>query len=245
MTAQLSNRHDTQHNNLTHRVEDKAFRSTARMAAYTTIAATVTMIIGAILWGTSGTDLWEALDSGNVAGYLTAVAGVKPQLVANLSVWIFGVLLIGVAGSSLTSLCRQRPFAARVALVCFQTAVPLVIVSYIAMMAVVVQIGGDSSATAVALGEVVGWIGVRADDLATALILGGGPLFISLAGRDDWMPTWLVRWGYLAGVVGLFSLLVLYIPSPSALGFAILPVGMGWMLAAGIFLLRRTGQSVF
>jgi len=43
----------------------------------------------------------------------------------------------------------------------------------------------------------------------------------------------------LVGAVGLFSLFVLYIPGLAALGFIILPVGMGWMLAAGVTLLRR------
>lgn len=239
MTTQLINDTGIQQNSFTHHMRDEPFRNTMRMGAYTMIAGTVTMLIGAMLWGTSGTDLWAALDSGTVAEYLVAAGAVKPQLVANLSVWIVGVLIIGVSGSLLTSLCRQRPLVAQVALVCFRTAIPLVIMSYITMMAVVVQIGGDNSATAIALGEIVGWIGVRADDLATALILGGGPFFISLAGRDDWVPTWLFRWGCLAGIVSLFSLFVLYIPSPSGLGFAILPVGMGWMLATAIVLLRE------
>lgn len=72
-----------------------------------------------------------------------------------------------------------------------------------------------------------------------ALIIGGGPFFISLAGRGDWAPTWLVRWGYLAGIAGLFSVFVLYFAGLSGYGFVIIPIGIGWMLAAGIALLRR------
>ena len=211
----------------------------AQLGAYTALGGTVIMLIGAALWGTSGTDLWAALDSGDMAGYLATAGAVKGQLVANLTVWIVGVLVLGVAGRVLVQLCTRRQSLALAALVCISTAVPLVVISYIAMMALVVQIAPDTSATSVAIANVVGWIGTRADDLGTALIIGFTPLFLSLAGREEWVPTWLARWGYLAGVIGLFSLVVLYFPGLTAFGFAILPVGMGWMLAAGVVLLRR------
>ncbi|MBK8904767.1 MAG: hypothetical protein IPM53_26545 [Anaerolineaceae bacterium] len=212
---------------------------TRRLGGYTAIAGAVTMVIGAALWGTSGTDLWLALDSGDMAGYLAAVAGVKTQLVANLSVWILGVLILGVAGTMMAEMCQKRKALAQVGLICFRTAVPLVIVSFIAMLAVVVQLGGAVDETAVAIAKVVGWIGARADDLATALIIGGGPVFISLAERGEWVPTWLLRWGYLAGLTGLFSLVCLYIPGMVAYSFIIIPVGVIWMIAAGVVLLRR------
>ena len=215
-----------------------------RVAGYTVIAATVTMLIGAILVFTSGTDLWMALDSGDMAGYLATAAGVKGQLVANLSFWILGVLIFGVAGSMLASLCAQRRPLAKIALVCYQTAVPLVIVAFIAMLSVVVQLSGESAATAVSIAEVIGWIGARADDLATALIIGLGPLFIALAGHGEWVPTWLLRWSYLTGLIGLLSLVFLYIPGMTSYGLIILPVGMGWMIAAGVVLLRNNKHAV-
>jgi len=212
---------------------------TAQLGAYTALGGTVIMLIGAALWGTSGTDLWAALDSGDMAGYLATAGAVKGQLVANLTVWIVGVLVLGAAGRALVQLCTRRRSLALAALVCISTAVPLVVVSYIAMMVLVVQIAPDTSETSVAIANVVGWIGIRADDLATALIIGFAPLFISLAGHREWLPAWLARWGYLAGLIGLLSLVVLYIPPLSDLGFLIVPVGIGWMLAAGIVLLRR------
>ncbi|WP_420628554.1 hypothetical protein [Candidatus Leptofilum sp.] len=220
--------------------EHRVTRPAARLAGYTAIGGCITMIIGAALWGTSGTDLWAALDSGDMAGYLAAVAGVKGQLVANLSIWIIGVLILGVAGNVLAGLSQQRLGFSQAAQVCYQVAVPLVIVSYIAMLSLVVQLAGDTSETAVAIGNVLGWVGTRADDLATALILGAGPLFITLANRSSWMPVWLIRWGYLSGLVGLFSVAVHYVAGMGAFGFLILPVGMGWMIATGIVLLRGT-----
>jgi hypothetical protein len=243
MSIQIAQKGNVQPKEVGHGLTQAAAHSTARLGGYTAIAGTLTMLIGAALWGTSGTDLWAALDSGDMAGYLAAIEAVKGQLVANLTVWILGVLIIGVAGSMLVALCTQRRPLARVAHVCFQTAVPLVIVSYIAMLAVVVQLSGESSATAVSIAEVIGWIGARADDLATALIIGLGPLFIALAGHGEWVPTWLLRWGYLAGIVGVLSVAFLYLPGMAAYGFIILPVGMGWMIAAGVLLLRQTKSA--
>jgi hypothetical protein len=111
------------------------------------------------------------------------------------------------------------------------------------MVVLVVQIGADTSETAVALAKVVGWIGAKADDIATILIIGAGPLFIALAGREDWLPNWLVRWGYLAGVAGLIAAVIIYFPALSTLGLITVPVGMGWMIAVGVVLLRRIKQG--
>lgn len=212
--------------------------ATYRIGGLAAVGGAVIMLIGAVLWGTSGTDLWAALNEKTMTAYLTDAGSVKSQLVANLSFWILGVLVLGVAGSAMASL-NHGQMAARAAQVCFSTAVPLAIISFIAMLSVVVQLAPDTSATTVAIAETVGWIGARADDLATALIVGAGPFFIALAARGEWMPAWLARWGYLAGLIGLLSLVVLYIPALAAFGFAIVPVGIGWMIAAGIVLQRR------
>ncbi len=218
--------------------------SYARLGGLTALSGAIIMLIGAVLQFSSGTDLWGALASNDMAGYLAGVNGVKAQLVANLTFWIVGVLLLGTAVNYLVNLCTLRQPLAQVARVCTGTGVPLAIISFIAMLALVVQIApatgvADTAATNVAIANVVGWIGARADDLATALIIGLPPLFLSIAARDEWMPSWLVWWGYLAGVTGLLSLVVLYIPALAGLGMLIIPFGMGWMLAVGIVLLRR------
>lgn len=213
--------------------------SYARLGGWAALSGGIVMLIGAALYFSSGADLWLAVDGSDMAAYLTAVGGVKTQLIANLTFWIVGVLMLGTAVNALVNLCEQRQALAQIARVCVTTAVPLAIVSFIAMMSLVMQIAPDSSPTSLAIANIVGWIGIRADDLATALIIGIAPLIIALAARGEWLPTWLARWGYLAGVVGVFSLLVLYIPGLSQLGFIIVPVGIGWMIAVGVFLLRR------
>jgi hypothetical protein len=213
--------------------------STTKLAAITAIGGAVLMFIGATFWGVTGTDLWAALNARDLAGYLAAAGEVKTLLVANISFWIIGVLVLGVAGTLLADLCNRRRALAQAAMVCFRTAVPLAIISFIAMLALVVQLAPEASATAVAIAEVVGWIGARADDIATALLIGAGPFFISLAGRGDWLPAWLARWGMLAGFAGLLAAAVIYMPALTSFGLLIVPVGLGWMIAAGIVLLRR------
>ena len=209
-----------------------------KTAAYTAIVGSVCFIIGAILWGSTGTDLDLAVTNGNMAGYLTAAGSAKPVLVANLSFWIVGALILGVAGATMANLSERRGLA-QVALVCYRTAVPLVIVSYVAMLAVVVQIAPDTSETAVYLAEVVGWIGSRADWVATILMIGAGPLFLTLSARGTWMPNWLVGLGYVAGFCGLLTLLSLFIETLATVGFLTIPVGLIWMIATGAVLLRQ------
>ena len=241
MSKQLTQKGTGQSSRTGQRAEGDALRATQRMGGYTTIGGALIMIVGAALWGSSGTDLWASLAADDMAGYLTAAGALKPQLVANLTFWIVGVLTLGVAGQMLTTLCEPYSALAKVGQVCYATGVPVVVVSYIIMLVLVVQIAPDTSATSIAIAEVLGWIGARADDLATALILGFGPLFFSLAGRGAWIPNWLVVWGYVCGAVGLFSLLVLYPPlaALSSLAFLIIPIGLIWLIAVGVTLLRR------
>lgn len=209
-----------------------------RITGFLSIGSAVTMIIGAALWGVTGTDLWATLADGTMAAYLTAVVDVKPLLVANTVFWILGVLLFGVAGTRLVNLCDQRSTWAQAALVCYRTAVPLAIISFLTMLVITIQIAPDTSATAVSLAEALGWIGTKADDLATILLIGAAPLLLSLVGRKEWMPKWLVGWGFLAGVCGLISLAAMFIPALINVGFLIVPVGMVWMIATGVVLLR-------
>lgn len=193
------------------------------------------MFAGAALWAAGGLDLWGALDADDVAGYLVASAEVRPLLVANLGLWMVGVLALGVGGEALVGLCRRRPALAAVAAVCFRTGVPLALVAFLAMLAIVVR-GDGLDASAAGL---VGWVGARADDIATALIVGLGPCGVSLAARDDWAPTWLVRWGLAAGGAGFLVIPALLVPGLTSLALVVVPVGLGWMLATGWTLLRR------
>lgn len=211
------------------------YRPTGHLA----IIGAVVMLTGAVLWGTSGTDLWAALANGDIAGYLAATSKVKTQLIANLSFWILGVLLMGMAGSLIADWSKDRPVPAKAALMCIYTAVPLAIVSFIAMLALVVQIAPGGGGASAEIAAAIGWFGTRADGVATVLIIGAAPLLLSVAGKGNWAPNWIVIWGCLAGAAGLLSIIALYVPALSDLEFIIIPVGIGWMIAAGIALRKK------
>ncbi|KAA3662562.1 MAG: hypothetical protein DWQ04_13075 [Chloroflexi bacterium] len=216
--------------------------SATRMAAYTAISGVFVGLIGTALWGASGTDLDLALANGDLPVYLAAAGEARNLLIANLTIWIVMVLLIGLAGTLLADLCVKRPLIAKLAKFSFRTSVPLVIVAYVAWLAIVVQIAPSASPEAVFMAEVMGWFASRADWIATILILGTGPALVSLAGRGDWVPTWLARWGFVALFAGLLNAFAMLTGGAglSTYGFIIIPVGMGWVLVAGIVALRRS-----
>lgn len=214
----------------------------ARIGGYALIAGALLMVTGAAFYFSTGIDLWDSLSNDTMAAYLAGAGPMRQRLIINLTLWIVGVLSLGVGGVQMADICQRRRALAQAGRVCFLTAIPLAIIAFIAMMALVVQIAPDTSDTAVALAKVVGWIGARADDLATALIVGFGPLLIALAGRDEWVPRWLLIGGWVAAAVALISLVGIYLPGLADLGFLIVPVGLVWMLSAGVQLLKSTAR---
>ena len=223
---------------------DASSRATAtRIGAYTALAGSACALIGAALNIASGADLDGALASGEMAAYLTAAGDTAPVLVANLTIWIVMAFLLGISATMMTALCEQRPMHAQIARYSYWVGVPLVIAAYVAWIAVVVQIAPDTSPAAVLVAEAVGWFGSRADWVATILIIGIGPTLIARAGREDWVPTWLMRWSYLTALTALLNAVAMLTGGSGLVsyGFLIIPVGVGWMIAAGIALLRRSG----
>lgn len=199
------------------------------------------MIAGAACKIASGADLDLALATGDLSGYLSGAAEVQSILVWNLSLWIGGVFGLGSAGVMLAAMGEERPATARMGRLCYTTAVPLAMAAFVAWLALVVQLAGEPSELTVTMAEVLGWYASRADWTATVLIVGFGPLLVSLAGRDDWVPSWLLVWGFLAAGAGVLTVLAMFIGGLTGYGFLIVPVGLGWTIAAGIVLLRWPG----
>lgn len=213
--------------------------STARTASVTAIGGAVSMLIGAALYFSSGAnDLWAALADGEMAAYLISADAARGQLVANHSLWIVGVLLMGIAIRAMASIGGPRRGPAAAAVSIATTAVPLAIVSFITMVSLAVQLAPNTTASSVATAEVIGWIGARADDLATVLIIGVAPLLVARAARGDWLPRWLAFWAHAAAAFGTVFLVGVFVPALSDVGFLVVPVGVLWMLAAGIVIAR-------
>jgi hypothetical protein len=203
-----------------------------KFTGYMSILGAVTMLIGAALWGASGTDLWQALANQEMEAHLSNVAQVKPLLVANTVFWCLGVLMLATAGTLIASLSDLKFGLNQLAVVCMRSGASLGIVAFIVMLSLVIQ------QPSVETGSIIGWIGTRLDDLATMLIIGAGPMMLSIAGKKQWVPSWLMIWGVLAGMAGILGIIGM-LTGVSALSFIILPFGMGWMIAAGIVLLKK------
>lgn len=226
-------------------MDAKNIEMTTRLGAYTAIGGSVCAITGAALGIASGADLDQALAGGDIANYLIIAGGNTHLLVANLTIWIVMVFLLGIAATAMTALSERRPIASQVARYCYWTGAPLVTAAYVAWLAIVVEVAPDTSQAAVVMAGVVGWFASRADWVATILIIGIGPTFISLAGRGEWVPVWLARWSYVTAFTGLLNALAMLTGGSglTTYGFLIIPAGVGWMIAAGIMLFRRIGKT--
>ncbi len=224
-------------------MENRDIQTTTKIGAYTALFGALTMLTGAAFWGVSGADLEKALYDSEIASYLTTANENITLVIINLSLWILGTTLIGIAGTMMASLCVRKQAVAKIAMYSYWLAVPLAIVSFVAMLAVVVQLSPDSSATAVTIAEVVGWFGTRADWIATILLIGTGPALIAVAGRADWVPKWLAIWGFIALFAGLLTAIAMYKGGLTTYGFLIVPIGLSWTIAASIVLFKRIGKT--
>lgn len=207
-------------------------KKTLAFAGGVSIAGAVSMLIGAACWGASGTDLWQALADNQMVNYLSKLPAVKQLLVVNTSFWVLGVLLLATAGTLMAEFCKSNPELAQMAKVFSRTGVSVAIVSFIVMLSLA-QVNPSAD-----IATILGWIGARLDDIATMLIIGFSPLCLSIAGKRDWVPGWLTIWGYLAGIAALLGIISLF-TGIVALGFIIIPFGIGWMIAAGIVLVKQ------
>ncbi len=213
------------------------------VAGYCALAGAICMLAGAAFWGATGTDLWAALARNDMATWLSQLESARSLLVVNTSFWVAGVILMAAAGKMMSVLTSRRKGMAALGLTCMQTGAGVAIVAFLLMLAPAFHLAPDTAAETVRLAGLIGWAGARLDDLATLLIIGAGPLLLSLAGDKDWVPGWLRIWGYLAGGAGLVSILTLFNPGQPEPGFVIVPVGIGWMIAAGIVLIRSAQRG--
>ena len=53
------------------------------------------------------------------------------------------------------------------------------------------------------------------------------------------MPAWLAVWAGLAGAAGLVAVVAIFLGLSASLGFALVPLGIGWMIAAGVVAVRQ------
>lgn len=220
-------------------MEKQQDTNAARAGAYAILTGSFCMIAGAAVLGASGVDLDRSLYDDDMAGFLREALAAQNLLIVNLSLWITGVILIGAGATMMTMLGEQNPVLVQLIRYNYWIAVPLVVASYMAWLAVVVRLAPSESPAAAAIAEAVGWFATHADWLGTVLVLGTGPVLIATAGRGILAPNWLRVWSYLAFTTGILTTVAQYAGGLLSYGFLIIPVGMGWMIAAGVVLLRH------
>jgi hypothetical protein len=197
------------------------------------------MVAGAVLMTISGADLDLALEMNEISNYLVTANQGRFWLITNLCVWIVGVILLGAAATSISKLPTKRPEISLLIRYCYSLAIPIVVIAYSAWLAVVVKLAPQTNPNTILVAETVGWFASRADWIATILVLAIGPVLISVAGRNEWVPNWLRVWSYLALFTGLLNAVAMFAGGLTTYGFLIIPVGMGWMFATSVVLFKR------
>lgn len=220
-------------------METTHLHSTTRLGGYAAITSAVIMIAGAVLKVVSGADLDQALATGDLSGYLVQAAEVRHLLLTNLSLWIVGVFGLGIAGIAMAELCEHNRTTTLIVRLCYYTGVPLAIAAFVAWITIIVQLPPDAASSETLIAEVVGLFASRADWIATVLVVGAGPSLISFAGRKDWVPTWLAGFGVATAIAGVLTVIAMFTHALTSYGFLIVPVGLAWIIAAGMVLLRR------
>ncbi len=213
-------------------MENYDLKITSKIAAITVLVGSTCMIAGAVLMGISGADLDTALDRNELANYLTVAGDNKSLLIANLTIWIIGVIITGLAATLMVNLGEPQKVLSRIVTYNYSIAIPIVVVAYSAWMVIVVRLTSHNPQESVVLAEIMGWFASRADWIATILVLGIGPFLISLSGKNYWVPKWLLVWSYFTLFAGFLNLVAMFAGGLTTYGFLIIPVGMGWMIAS-------------
>ncbi len=137
-------------------MEKQQEKYAASLGAYTTLLGSICMLAGAAISGASGTDIDQALYDGNMADYLRESFASQNMLIVNLSLWILGVILLGIGATMMAVLSEQNLVLAQLVRYNYWIAVPLVVASYMAWLAVVVRLASSASPEAAAIAEAVG-----------------------------------------------------------------------------------------
>ncbi len=212
----------------------------SRLAGLAAITGAVAMLAGAVLWAASGADLDAALADGTMADYLVEAADNSALLTANLGTWIFGVLLLGIGGILLARLGHDDAPAGALARFAYTAGPAAAIVFFSLWLGIVLGLAPAHGAGEPVIGAAVamGYAASIADWVATVLIVGVGAAAVAHAGRDTWVPRWLFNWAMVALAAGALAIAGLLAGAPGV-GMPIIPIGLGWTIAAGITAVRR------
>lgn len=209
--------------------------SNLRAAGWATVAGAVIMLVGAGLYFSAGADAWAAVSSGDTATFLTDAGASTSTLYAGLTAWVIGVIGMAIGGGLLAD-AGAGP-AAKAGRTSFTIGAAVAIPAFL-VLAALTRLAGAGS-TSFELADTLAFLGTTIDDVATIIIIGLSPVLVSVASRGIWMPGWLAVWASLAGAAGLVAVVAIFLGLSASLGFALVPLGIGWMIAAGVVAVRR------
>lgn len=210
------------------------------VGGWTAITGGIGMVIGAVFNLAAGADADAALETGDIAGYLTAADAARGLVVVNLSVWIVAICVL-CAGGVLMASTSEDGVARRLSIFAYTTGAGTAVMFFSLWMGVVLGLapahvaGTDVSAVALALLHGA----VNADWVITVMVLSVGGGFLVLSAEATWAPGWLVRWAQLGFVVGALALVAL-VTGLRTFAPVDVPIGIGMILAAGIVAVRRS-----
>lgn len=216
-----------------------------KAAGWTTIIGVIIMLAGTGFWAASGADIDVAAESNAIGEYLTKVAGNGTLLTINLGMWIIGVVVLSLGGIMLARLGDQDSPGTDVARFAFTTAPAAAMVVYTTWLGIVLGLAPAYVAGASVEGGAAALVHATSlgDWVMTIPVLSLGTAAVALAGRHSWVPRWLFRWGMLTIVTGALTAAGLIFNARTALVTPILPVGMGFLVAAGVVAIRRSAET--
>lgn len=206
-----------------------------RLGGAALAAGALVMVVGAGFWASTGTDIDAALVDGTFGAYLADAVEHRATLGINLSLWMFGVGLLGAGGVLLAGTGREADHpGSDLARACYAVAATLALVSFLAWHGLV----RVAERIDVGAAEAIGWTAWQIDNVATSLIIGLGPLALAWAARDGWMPRWLRMWAGVAAVTAVLTWIAIPTGGGGTYGFLIVPVGIAWSVTAGVVAMR-------
>ncbi len=206
-----------------------------RTAGLVALMGAVVMLVGAALYFAGGADAWLAVSSGDTEAYFTDAAANTTVLYAGLFFWVLGATTMAVGGGLLAGVGGGP--AGMAARSTYAIGAAAAVVAFL-VLAALVRLAGSGS-TSYELGDVLAFLGTTLDDVATIFIIGVSPVLVGLSGKATWMPGWLSVWAWLCGIAGAVATLAIFMGASSTLGFALVPIGIGWLIAVGVFSMRR------
>jgi len=183
-----------------------------------------------------GLDLDAALADNTMADYLSEAAGSTTAIMVNISLWITGGLIMALGVTLLSHSVRPSP-AASIARFGSVAGAASLVMFFPLMMGLVLGLQGrpELDAVGVAFGQgatISDWVG-------SILIFAVAPGGIALAGRDDWVPGWVVKLAQATMALGVLTIIGLIVGAVSPLGVPLIVVGLVLTISLGVSAIRQ------